>query len=112
VLQPRGTPLRRTIENMFQAKNLSPPERLSNTSSLLLTMIMVAKSDAIAPMSVEAAKFVAAQRGGSGAIEILPTQFEIVVQPYSLIKVRNREISPAAQSVYDFMRNEAIARGA
>jgi DNA-binding transcriptional LysR family regulator len=112
VLQPRGTPLRRTIENMFQAKNLSPPQRLSNTSSLLLTMIMVAKSDAIAPISVEAAKFVAAQRSASGGVEILPTQFEIIVQPYSLIKVRNREISPAAQSVYDFVRNEAIARGA
>jgi len=78
VMQPRGTPLRRTIENMFLAKNLSPPERLSNT----------------------------------GPIEILPTQFEIVVQPYSLIKVRNRAMSPAAQSVYDFVRTEAVARGA
>jgi DNA-binding transcriptional LysR family regulator len=90
VMQPRGTPLRRTIENMFLARNLSLPERLSNTSSLTLTMILVAKSDAIAPVSVEAAKFFATQRGAAGAIEILPTNFEIVVQPYSLIKVRNR----------------------
>jgi DNA-binding transcriptional LysR family regulator len=112
VMQPRGTPLRRTVENMFLAKNLSPPERLSNTASLLLTMIMVAKSDAIAPISVEAAKFVASHGDASGPIEILPTQFEIVVQPYSLIKVRNRAMSPAAQSVYDFVRTEAIARGA
>jgi DNA-binding transcriptional LysR family regulator len=112
VMQPRGTPLRRTIENMFLAKNLSPPERLSNTASLLLTMIMVAKSDAIAPMSVEAAKFVATHDDAQGPIEILPTQFEIVVQPYSLIKVRNRAMSPAAQSVYDFVRIEAVARGA
>jgi DNA-binding transcriptional LysR family regulator len=112
VMQPRGTPLRRTIENMFLAKNLSPPGRLSNTASLLLTMIMVAKSDAIAPMSVEAAKFVASHGDAPGPIEILPTQFEIVVQPYSLIKVRNRAMSPAAQSVYDFVRTEAVARGA
>jgi DNA-binding transcriptional LysR family regulator len=112
VMQPRGTPLRRTIENMFVAKNLSPPGRLSNTASLLLTMIMVAKSDAIAPMSVEAAKFVASHGDASGPIEILPTQFEIVVQPYSLIKVRNRAMSPAAQSVYDLVRTEAVARGA
>jgi DNA-binding transcriptional LysR family regulator len=112
VMQPRGTPLRRTIENLFLAKNLSPPERLSNTSSLLLTMILVAKSDAIAPMSVEAARFAAPLKGASGAIEILPTSFEIVVQAYSLIRVRNRAMSPAAQSVYDFVRNEAIARGA
>ncbi len=112
VMQPRGTPLRRMIETMFLAENVAMPERLSNTTSLLLTMIMVAKSDAIAPISVEAAKFFSAQRGAAGAIEILPTNFEIVVQPYSLIKVRNRAMSPAAQSVYDFVRNEAIARGA
>jgi DNA-binding transcriptional LysR family regulator len=112
VMQPRGTPLRRTIENMFLSKNLTPPGRLSNTASLLLTMIMVAKSDAIAPMSVEAAKFVASHGDAPGPIEILPTEFEIVVQPYSLIKVRNRAMSPAAQSVYDFVRTEAIARGA
>jgi DNA-binding transcriptional LysR family regulator len=112
VMQTRGTPLRRTVENMFLAKNLSVPDRLSNTSSLTLTIILVAKSDAIAPISVEAAKFFSTQRGAAGAIEILPTDFQIVVQPYSLIKVRNRAMSPAAQSVYDFVRNEAVARGA
>jgi DNA-binding transcriptional LysR family regulator len=112
VMQPRGTPLRRTIENMFLAKNLSLPARLSNTSSLTLTMILVAKSNAIAPISVEAAKFFSTQQGAAGAIEILATDFGIVVQPYSLIKVRNRAMSPTAQSVYDFVRSEAVARGA
>jgi DNA-binding transcriptional LysR family regulator len=112
VMQPRGTPLRRTVENIFMASNLPLPERLSNTSSLTLTILLVAKSDAIAPISVEAAKFFATQRGAAGAIETLPTNFEIVVQPYSLLKVRNRAMTPAAQSVYDFVRNEAIARGA
>ncbi len=112
VLQPRGTPLRRTIENMFLAKNLSPPERLSNTSSLLLTMILVAKSDAVAPISVEAANFIAARPGAPGALEILPARFAITVQPYSLIKMRGRPLSPAAQAVYEIVRNEAVARGA
>jgi DNA-binding transcriptional LysR family regulator len=109
VMQPRGTPLRRTVENMFLTRDLCLPERLSNTSSLLLTMILVAKSDAIAPISVEAAKFGEALGDASGVIEILPTDFEIVVQPYSLIKVRNRPMSPAAQSVYDVIRSEALA---
>jgi DNA-binding transcriptional LysR family regulator len=112
VMQPRGTPLRRTVENMFLAKNLTPPERLATTSSVTLTAILVAKSNAIAPISVEAARFFSAQRGALGPIEILATDFDIVVQPYSLIKLRNRPMSPAAQSVYDFIRGEAIARGA
>ena len=109
VIQPRGTPLRRTIETMFLAENVPMPERLSNTTSLLLTMIMVAKSNAIAPISVEAAKFMA-QFPGGGPVEILPTQQLIVVQPYSLIAVRNRALSPAAQSVYEFIREEATVR--
>jgi DNA-binding transcriptional LysR family regulator len=109
VVQPRGTPLRRTIETMFLAENVPLPERLSNTTSLLLTMIMVAKSNAIAPMSIEAARFMA-QGAAGGPIEILPTQRLIVVQPYSLITVRNRAMSPAAQSVYDFIREEAVGR--
>jgi DNA-binding transcriptional LysR family regulator len=112
VMQPRGTPLRRTVENMFLVKNLAPPQRLATTSSVAMTAILVAKSDAIAPLSVEAARFFSGRRGADGAIEILATDFEIVVQPYSLIKLRNRPMSPAAQSVYDFIRNEAIARRA
>jgi len=41
-----------------------------------------------------------------GSIEILPIEFEIVVQPYSLITVRNRSLSPAAQILYDQIRNQ------
>jgi DNA-binding transcriptional LysR family regulator len=103
VMQPRGTPMRRTIESMFVARNLAPPRRLANTSSLLLTMFMVARSDAIAPLSVEAARFVAGRIG----IEILPTTFDVIVQPYSLIVVRDRVLPPAAQSVHEFFRAEA-----
>jgi DNA-binding transcriptional LysR family regulator len=109
VMQPRGTPLRRTIENMFHARNLQPPERLSNTSSLLLTMILVAKSDAIAPISLEAAKFATQQGGAAGALAILPTDSPIVVQPYSLITVRSRALLPAAQSVFDYIKKAALA---
>jgi DNA-binding transcriptional LysR family regulator len=106
VMQPRGTPLRRAVDNLFLSSNVAVPERLSNTSSLLLTMVLVANSDAIAPISLEAANF--ATRGGiPGRLAILPADFAIVVEPYSLITVRDRAISPAAQSVLDFIRKEA-----
>ena len=111
IMQPRGTPLRRTVENMFRARNLQPPERFSNTSSMLLTMILVATSDAIAPISVEAATF-ATQGGVGNRLAILPTDSPIVVQPYSLIKVRDRPLSPAAQSVFDYIKTAALARNA
>ena len=110
VMQPRGAPIRRAIDNLFQAANAAAPDRLVNTTSLFLTMMLVARSEAIAPVSVEAANFVC--RGdGPGALALLPTSFPIVVQPYSLIALRGRPLSPAAQTVYDILRAQARARG-
>ena len=100
VFQPAGTLLRRTIESIFISRNAALPERILNTTSLLLTMVMVAQSDAIASVSVEVANFIRSDQGLAGAIEILPVDFEIVVQPYSLITAKNRLLSPAAQMLY------------
>jgi DNA-binding transcriptional LysR family regulator len=100
VFQPDGTLLRRTVEGMFLARNAPLPERVLNTGSLLLTLVMVAQSDAIAPVSVQVATFIKGDGGLAGAIEILPIDFEIVVQPFSLITVKNRPLSPAARVLY------------
>ena len=109
VTQPRGAPLRRTVDNLFLAAHVTPPERSLNTSSLTLSMMLVARSDAIAAMSVEAARF-ACEGVVPGALALLPTTFPIVVQPYSLIMMRNRLLSPAAQMVYDIIRAHAAKR--
>jgi len=101
VLQPAGSLLRRTIEQHFMRFNTPLPERVLNTGSLLLTFVMIARSDAIGPISVEVARFVRSQEGLDGAIEVLPLDFEIEVQPYSLITTRGRILSPAAQMLYE-----------
>ena len=59
-------------------------------------------------LSIAAARFTG-QEGAPGKLAILPTAFSIVVQPYSLIGLRNRALSPAAQTVYDAMRKQALA---
>ena len=100
VFQPDGTLLRRTVESIFLAHNAALPERILNTTSLLLTLVMVAQSDAIAPVSVQVANFIRSEAGLAGAIEILPVDFDIVVQPYSLITAKNRMLSPSAQLLY------------
>lgn len=99
VFQPSGSLLRRTIEQHFTRRNVPLPERVLNTSSLLLTLVMVAQSDAIAAVSVEVARFIRGDLGGD--IEVIPLPFGIEVQPYSLITARNRVLSPAAQLLYD-----------
>lgn len=106
VFQPAGSPLRRTIEGIFMGRNLPLPDRIVNTSSLLLTLVMVAQSDAISPVSVEVARFIRDKGGLDGAIDILPVDFDITVWPYSLIKLRNRALSPAAQTLYDLILRE------
>jgi DNA-binding transcriptional LysR family regulator len=99
VFQPAGSLLRRTVEQHFIRRDVPLPERILNTSSLLLTLVMVAQSDAIAAVSVEVARFI--RQSLDGAIEVLPMQFDIEVQPYSLITARNRSLSPAAQTLHD-----------
>lgn len=106
VFQPAGSLLRRTMERILLSRNVALPERMLNTGSLLLTLVMVAQSDAIAPVSVEVARFIGGEHGLGGAIDILPVEFEIDVQPYSLIKMRNRELSPAAASLYQYIIDE------
>ncbi|MEQ1944447.1 LysR family transcriptional regulator [Mesorhizobium sp. VNQ89] len=106
VFQPGGSLLRRTIETMFISRNVPIPERVLNTTSLLLTMVMVAQTDAIAPVALDMAKFINAPDGLGGGIEILPIAFDIDVQPYSIITPRNRALSPAAQLLYDQILGE------
>ncbi|MEQ1953138.1 LysR family transcriptional regulator [Mesorhizobium sp. CN2-181] len=106
VFQPAGSLLRRTMERIFLSRNVPLPERMLSTGSLLLTLVMVAQSDAIAPVSVEVARFIGGENGLAGAIDTLPVEFEIDVQPYSLIKMRNRELSPAAASLYRYIIGE------
>ena len=99
VLQPAGALLRRTLEQLFVRRDVDLPERVLYTSSLLLTLVMVARSDAIAAVSVEVARFI--NRELAGGIEVLPLDVDIEVQPYSLITARNRTLTPAAQTLYD-----------
>jgi DNA-binding transcriptional LysR family regulator len=106
VFQSGGSPLRQAIEANFLNRNTALPERILNTSSLLLTLVMVAQSDAIAPVSIQVARFIQSAEGLNGAIDIVPTEFDIEVRPYSLITVKNRVLSPAAKMLYDLVLKE------
>ena len=103
VFQPTGSLLRRALEAIFLSRGIPLPDRILNTASSFLTLVMVAQTDAIAPIAVDVATFVNSSDGLAGAIDVLPIDFEINVQPYSLITARNRALSPAAQMLYDFI---------
>ena len=106
VFQSGGSPLRQAMESNFLNRNIALPDRILNTSSLLLTLVMVAQSDAIAPVSIQVAKFIQSPDGLAGAIDVVQTEFDIEVRPYSLITVKNRALSPAAKMLHDFILRE------
>ncbi len=109
VMQPAGTPLRRAVDGLFLAANLVAPRRILSTTSLTMTMMTVARSDAIAPVSHEVARFACGDLA-SGRLTVLKTAFPLVVQPYSLISARRRPLSPAAATVYQTLRGLAPPR--
>jgi len=106
VFQPHGALLRRSIERLFIDSNVLLPDNIVSTPSVLMTMAMVAGSDAIAPIAREVAEFIAGTTGRIGEIAILEVGFEIGLEPYSLITARGRGLPPSARLLHDLIAEE------
>lgn len=106
VLQPQGAMLSRRLETMFMENNIPLPDNIVTTSSVLLTMALIAESDAIAPIAEEVAAFISSQSSRMGEIAILETDFEIVLAPFSLITARGRALPPSAKLLHDLILEE------
>jgi len=107
VFQPTGALLRRTIEDIFLSASVPLPQNIVNTSSVLLTMAVVCATDAIAPMALDMALFVASHDSHAGGVQILTTDFAINLKPFSLITVRERALPPSARLLYGVMLEES-----
>ncbi|MFS2177383.1 LysR family transcriptional regulator [Rhizobium pisi] len=108
VFQPPGTLLRRTIEDIFLSRGVALPENIVNTSSLLLTCAIVCETDAIAPIAIDVAQFLASQSSNASDVRMLPIDFDINVKPYSLITARERALPPSARLLYDIILEESL----
>jgi DNA-binding transcriptional LysR family regulator len=106
VFQPQGALLRRSIERLFIDSNVPLPENIVSTPSVLMTMAMVVRSDAVAPIAREVAEFIAGSAGRMGEVAILDTDFEIGLEPYSLITARGRGLPPSARLLHDLVIEE------
>ncbi|MBY3186455.1 LysR family transcriptional regulator [Rhizobium laguerreae] len=107
VFQPPGTLLRRTIEDVFLSRGVALPENIVNTSSLLLTCAIVCETDAIAPVAVDVAQFLASQGSNASDVRMLPIDFDINVKPYSMITAKERALPPSARLLYDIIIEES-----
>lgn len=101
VLPFERTLLRTTIENTLTAHGVALPAKVINTSSLMLTVVTVSRTNAIAPFSASVARFFSSEFGNTGSVAELPAGLSLEVAPYALIRSAGRELTPAAQAMYD-----------
>ena len=106
VLQPRGAPLRQAIDRAFFSAGLPAPENVINSTSAVMAMVMVDRSDAITAMEMQVAKLLS----GMGMFRILDTAFPMRVEPYGLLRLAGRPLSPGARRLYDAIAAVAAAR--
>ena len=102
--------LRSTIEKRLVELGLPLPRKIVNTSSFLLTIAMVRQTNAIAPVSTAVARFFSQPDGVQSGIARLPHDFVGNVEPYSLLSIAGREMTPSATAVYEIVRKQATAR--
>lgn len=108
VMQSSGAPIRVAVEEALLCQETQLPSRITNTSSLLVTIAMLTSSHAVAPVSREVAELLS---GLSSKPSIVPVQLQdrIVVSSYSLLALRNRRLSPIAERCRTIL-SEALCR--
>jgi len=101
VMQPSGTPLRRAMEYSFATHGLPMPQVSLISTSILVLLSMIWRSDAIAPVSEEAARLLAGARGLTPTVTMLDLAGHIEISPYAMITRVERHLSPTARLFYD-----------
>lgn len=94
VLQAPGSPIREAVERAFLSAGEPTPQRVTNSSSLLVTLAMLTGGTAVSALSRETARLLT--RGAGGGLRALAVEERIVVAPYYLVSVRGRLISALA----------------
>lgn len=94
VIQERGTPIRTAVEGAMTRAGLRIPPGVVATSSLLVTMALLAHSDAVAPTGREVISLLT-DPPLSAQFTVLTTQTPIELPFYHIISPRGRGLSRA-----------------
>lgn len=108
VMQPLGSVLRGTVERYLLDRGLGLPHTVIATGSLMLTLAFVLRSQAVGVMSQPAARLFSELE--SAAITALPVAPDLSVAPYSIVTLRDRAPTPAAQIFLKVLRDELRQR--
>ncbi len=106
VLYPRPTPMRRLLELVFRDVGMATPTDIVETSSLITTTTLLEVSEAIAVMPTSIANHYAQKE----LLCLLPVRLTRRLEPYGIITLRKRLLSPAASQFLEALR--AALKGA
>lgn len=97
VLQPPGSPLRTAIEREFSAAGVTLMENVINSASALTAMIMVDRSTYITALERQVAQLLSE----IGRFRVLAPNQKIALEPYGLLRLADRRLSPGAAKFYE-----------
>ncbi|BBE70688.1 LysR family transcriptional regulator [Oharaeibacter diazotrophicus] len=96
VMQARGSLLRRSLEALLRRHGVPPPVRVIDTPSVMMATLLVARTDSILPVAEPVADLFLA----AGRFVKLSLTEKLTVEPYGLIRIAGRPLSPAAAAFY------------
>lgn len=100
-----GTVLRTAIDTILRNAGHKPPPRTLTTSSTLLLLATVMRTNAIAPMATA----VATSFAGTGTIQVLRADLEFSAGGFGIVTRDPDRLSPAAAQVYRHLCDRSAA---
>lgn len=109
ILPPTGAPELRSIEAAFNTAGLPLPVNSTRMASMIATATVVGATDTLAIVSESMYRYFAKFQV-MGQVDV---KLQAPVEPYGLINVSNRQLTPAARALYDFISEagDEVARG-
>jgi DNA-binding transcriptional LysR family regulator len=109
VMQPVGAPSWSAVAEAFAVEGAEFPGRVTYSASILLTLAIVARTDAIAPFANEVAHLLT-DEDLSAKITTLNMASESVVSSFNIILPRNELLSPLARRFLQMVESEIANR--
>lgn len=100
IVPPKGSVLRHRFELMYQEDGLRPPVNVIESAALLFITAMLERSDMVAVLAAEVARYYAAH----GIVVILPLEMPCHMDAFGLITRTDRTLSPGAAIMVDALR--------
>lgn len=103
IVPPRGSVLRKRFDAMFRQAGLEPPLDVIETGAPLVATPLLQLTGALYVLPVQVAKHFEAQ----GLARILPIGSPLAIEPYGIVRWRDRMLSPGAALLLDEVKAAA-----